>query len=135
VITLIVSKWRPFSFYLHLGKQRKEGCIGDDSHVVFGQNSLMKKNVRVSESEMVHCNDATANSFVATVVCGIDCLVFQNNLLEVKENDEHAFDFVLHLSRVFIFTSLDLSHHCQGFRLTFSEIFTKCDAVPLLDPS
>jgi hypothetical protein len=28
-----------------------------------------------------------------------------------------------------------LSHHCQGLRLTFSEISTTFDAVPLSDPS
>jgi hypothetical protein len=38
-----------------------------------------------------------------TVVCGIDCLAchdqfFVNNHVDVKENDERALDFALHLS-------------------------------------
>jgi hypothetical protein len=45
----IVSKWR----FLQLGKQRKvaggeimwEGLVGDDSHVVLVENSLVKKEV------------------------------------------------------------------------------------------
>jgi hypothetical protein len=41
-----------------------------------------------------------------TVVCRIDCLtcqdeVFVNNPLDVKENDEHALDSALHVSRFF----------------------------------
>jgi hypothetical protein len=37
---------------------------------------------------------------------GIDCLVcqdefFLNKTLDVKENEEHALDFALHLSRLF----------------------------------
>jgi hypothetical protein len=35
---------------------------------------------------------------------------FVNNPLDVKENDEHAFDFALHLSRRFsVSVSLDFS--------------------------
>jgi hypothetical protein len=55
---------------------------------------------------MVRCLDATASSFIAKVVCGIDCLAcqddfFVNNPLDVKENYEHALNFVLHLTRLF----------------------------------
>jgi hypothetical protein len=72
---------------------------------------------------VVRCSDAKASSFVAkvrseilahfhavalkvTVICGIDCLACQNDLVVknphyVKEIDEHAHDFVLHLSRLF----------------------------------
>jgi hypothetical protein len=72
---------------------------------------------------MVHCDDATAGSFVikawvkssniftqlpqnATIVCGIDCLAcqdefFENNLLDVKENYEHAVVLALHISHFF----------------------------------
>jgi hypothetical protein len=75
------------------------------------------------KQEMVCCHDATASSFVAkvwgevfahfhsvaikvTVVCGIDCLAcqdefFVNNPLDAEENDEHALNFALHLSRLF----------------------------------
>jgi hypothetical protein len=71
----------------------------------------------------VRCRDAASISFVVkvrgevfshfqavavlfTVACGIGCLAYQdeffaNNSLDVKENDEHALDFSLHLSRLF----------------------------------
>jgi hypothetical protein len=70
----------------------------------------------------VRCRDATVSSLSPkfeksshiftqspqnfTIVCGIDCLACQdefllNNPLDVKENDEHALDFALHLSRLF----------------------------------
>jgi hypothetical protein len=71
---------------------------------------------------------------------------FVNNPFDVKENDPHVLDFALHLSRLFLVSvSLDftcmahaffperLSNHCQGLRCTFSEIYTKFDAVPLSD--
>jgi hypothetical protein len=40
------------------------------------------------------------------VTCGIDCLAchgefFVNNQLDIKQNDEHALDFALHLSRLY----------------------------------
>jgi hypothetical protein len=72
---------------------------------------------------MERCRKATPSSFVTkvqgevfthfhavtvniTVLCGIDCLTcqgkfFVNIPLEVKENDEHALGFALHLSRRF----------------------------------
>jgi hypothetical protein len=34
-----------FQFYLISGKQRKVGWVGEDSHVVFGKISLVKKEV------------------------------------------------------------------------------------------
>jgi hypothetical protein len=71
----------------------------------------------------VRCHDATASYFVAkvrievfahfhavalnvTVVRGIDCLAYQDeffvdNPLDIEENDEHALDFLLQLSRLF----------------------------------
>jgi hypothetical protein len=71
---------------------------------------------------------------------------FVNNPLDIKENDEHAFDFAFHLSHLFsVSVSFDSpceAHaffperlSCQGFHHTFFEIDTKFDAVPLLDPS
>jgi hypothetical protein len=72
---------------------------------------------------MVRCHEATASSSVAkvrsevfayimkspsnvTAVCGIDSLACQDEFFvifpfEVNENDEHALDFVLHLSLLF----------------------------------
>jgi hypothetical protein len=71
-----------------------------------------------------------------------------NNPFDVKENDEHALDFALHVSRLFsvsfnlelpctahAFLSERLSNHCRGLRCTVSEICTKFDAVPLSEPS
>jgi hypothetical protein len=48
----------------------------------------------------------TESPYNVTVVCRIGCLVCQNkfyvnNSLDVKENNEHALDFALHLSRFF----------------------------------
>jgi hypothetical protein len=65
-------------------------------------------------------------------MCGIDCFAcqfefFVNNP-DVKENDEHALDFALHLSRLFGLGEFPrtapaffsgLSNHCQGLRRTF----------------
>jgi hypothetical protein len=71
-----------------------------------------------------------------------------NNPFDIKESDVHAFGFALHMSHhFFVSVSLDfpyavhalfperLSNHGQGLRCTLSEICTKCDAVPLSDPS
>jgi hypothetical protein len=75
--------------------------------------------------------------------CQDECFV--NNPLDVKEDDEHALDFALHLSRRCRPWSLDfpctshalftegLSNHCQCLRRTVSEICTTFDAVPLSD--
>jgi hypothetical protein len=91
--------------------------VGDENHVVFDQKFFGGK------GNVMCCHDATAISFVArvrgevfayfhavtekvTVVCRIDSLAcqddfFVNNALNVKENDEHALDFALHLSHFF----------------------------------
>jgi hypothetical protein len=124
--TSIVSEWRPFSFIFNWGT---------DSMVGGGRPWWKRK------CEMVYCRDATASSFVPKVrdeVFALDCLICQDeffNLLDVKENDEHAHDFALHLSRLFqpalnqvclsnilyahAFFPDRLSNHCQGPRHTF----------------
>jgi hypothetical protein len=48
---------------------------------------------------MVHCYDADASSFVDSLGCQNKFSV--NNRFDVKENVEHALDFVLHLSHHF----------------------------------
>jgi hypothetical protein len=75
-----------------------------------------------------------------------------NDTLNVKENDEHAPDFRLQLSRLFsVSFNLDmsfknpstaqtflperLSNHCPGLRTSFSEICKQFYAIPLSDPS
>jgi hypothetical protein len=82
----------------------------------------------------MHCRDVAGNSFVANVcgeflpdfhavavkvVCGIDCLVCQdefsvNNLLDVKENWGRAFDFALHMSLPFSLSAI------SGFSIQIS---------------
>jgi hypothetical protein len=71
----------------------------------------------------VRCHDATTSSFFdevrgevfahfhshhknVTEICGIDCSACQNEFFmknphDVKENEEHALDFTLHLSHPF----------------------------------
>jgi hypothetical protein len=76
---------------------------------------------------------------------------FVNNPLDVKENDEHALDFALHLSpfsacpelsmpfkhqcMVQVLFSEHLFNHWQGLCHTFSKICTKFDEHSLSDPS
>jgi hypothetical protein len=48
----------------------------------------------------------THSLYNVTVVCVINCLAYQDELFvsnpfDVKENDEHALNFALHLSRLF----------------------------------
>jgi hypothetical protein len=85
------------------------------------KNFLVKKEV-----ETVRCRDARASSFVAkvrgevfshfhAVVCGIDCLAFQDKLFDAKENDEHALDVASHLSRSFGLDEIVLSVYSSCF--------------------
>jgi hypothetical protein len=115
--------------------------------------------------EAVRCRDVTASSFVAKVLgevfahfhsvavkrhssmrnwlFGLWGRILCEQFLDVKENDEHTLAFALFLSLWFldflgmahVFSLERLSNLCQGLRRTFSEICTKCDAVPLPDPS
>jgi hypothetical protein len=167
-ITSIVSKWGPFNFMFNRGN-RKMWWMEDDSHVASGSSFPGEKGsvilcvvVKLQQvllspkfgSKSSHIFTQSPLNF--TVVCGIDCLTcqgefFKNNSL-AKENDEHALDFTLQLSHLFlVLLSLDMSfkHPCrahaffterlsnqrQSLRRTVSEICTKCDAVPLSDPS
>jgi hypothetical protein len=138
--------------------------VGDMSHVVFGQKGsvrwwvvmlqqpiLLSPKFREKSSHI--CMQSLQN---VTVICGIGYLAcqdefFVNNPLDVKGSDEHAPDFTLRLSRHFsvfpepsmsfehpctvhTFFPEYLSNHYHGLCCTFSEICTKFDAVPLLDP-
>jgi hypothetical protein len=112
--------------------------------VVMQQPVLLSPKFEVKSS-----HNFTQSPWIITVVYGIDCMACQdeflvNNSLDIKENEEHALDFTLHLSCLFsISVSLDfpcmahalLSNHYRGLHHTFSKIYTKFDAVPLLDPS
>jgi hypothetical protein len=76
-------------------------------------------------------------------VCGIDCLACQ----DIRENYEHALDFALHCLASFRCRSVwtfraqlmpSSPNACPiiaRISHTFSEIYTKFDAVPFLDPS
>jgi hypothetical protein len=72
----------------------------------------------------VRCSDVTANSFITKVMgqklrtlsrsrhsvtgeCAADCLACQDECfvktpIDVKENDEHSFEFSLDISRLFL---------------------------------
>jgi hypothetical protein len=52
-----------FQFHVQLGKQRKVGWVGDDSHVDFGQKFPGEKNKR----DTVRCRNAAAICFVTKV--------------------------------------------------------------------
>jgi hypothetical protein len=112
----------------------------------------------------VRCRDATASSFVDKVqgevfarfhAVAVKCHssvrncedeFFMISSLDVEENDEHALDFTLHVSRLFL-SSLDfpctahvffpefLSNQCQGLRGAFSDNCAKFDAHSLSDPT
>jgi hypothetical protein len=98
---------------------------------IFGKNSLVEKR----SVGTGRCLGATVSIFVAkvrgefiahfhtaAVIFLFTCLAF--SVLEALEFPRTAHDFFPeHLSNQF-----------QGLRRTFSEIFTKIDAVPLSDP-
>jgi hypothetical protein len=162
--SLELCQMAAFQFYLQSGKQRKVGWVGDGSHIIFGHKIPWWKR----ECETVQCRDVTAIflcEFFAqchavavkvTVVCGSDCFSCQdeflmNNPLDVKWNDEHALDFVVHLSRTFqsglnracyshtrVRLMLSFPNVCliiSRVSVTLSEICTKFDAHSLSDPS
>jgi hypothetical protein len=67
-----------------------------------------------------------AVAIIVMLVCGTDCLawkdeLFVNNTLDVKENDEHALDFALHLSAFSVSVSSDFPCTAHGF---FPESFS-----------
>jgi hypothetical protein len=107
-----------FQFYLQSGKQRKVEWVGDDSHV-FGQQfpaengSVRRCTVVTQQPVLLSPKFGAKPSHIfmqspqnVTVVCGIDCLAFRDeifvyNPLEVQENDEHALKFAFHLHHLF----------------------------------
>jgi hypothetical protein len=115
-ITLLVSKWRPFSFVINRGN-RKVGWMGDDNLIVFVNNSLMEKDIwergLSSCNNQLFCRRSSGRSLLTftssrrksygTVRNWVSCQgkSFVNNPLKVKENDEHALDFALTQSRLF----------------------------------
>jgi hypothetical protein len=106
--------------------------VGDGSHVVSGQKFPGERN----QCEAVHYNDATASFSLARVrgevlahfhVVAVthhsirqNCLIcqdefFVNNPLYVKENDEHALDFALHLYTIFRLGEFGFFVYCSCF--------------------
>jgi hypothetical protein len=76
---------------------------------------------------------------------GLSGRIFVNIPLDIKENDEHALDFALQMSRLFFFRSTlnqelhsffpeRLSNQYQCLRRTFSDICTNFDASSLSGP-
>jgi hypothetical protein len=74
------------------------------------KNSLIKKEVWDGEDATASWDQVFTRYHTVAVkrhsICGIDCSSFQdeffvNNLLDVKENYDHALDLALHLSRLF----------------------------------
>jgi hypothetical protein len=157
-ITSIVPTWRHFSFIFDRGN-REVGRVGDDGHV-FCQRFPGEK--EVWDGALSWCNSQffchqssgrilrtfSLSPYNFTVVWRIDCLdcqdeLFVNKPLDMKENDEHALDFALHPTRLFLsrwvwtfplgahsFFHERLCNHFQGLRLTFPKISTRFDAVP-----
>jgi hypothetical protein len=148
-----------FQFYVQSVKRRNVGWVEDDIYIVFRlkfpdeKGSVRRCFVVKVRAEVFAQSHAVAVKQNVTVVCGIDCLVYQeeffvNNPLDIKDYDEHAFDFVLHLSRFFGLPCMPfkqqctahalfpecLCNQCQDLHRTFSEICTKFESVPLLDP-
>jgi hypothetical protein len=100
-------------------QQRKVGCVEGTSRVVFGKKfrggkgSVRRCVVVMHQPVLLPPKFGSKSSQIfthslqnVTAVYEIDCLAcqdefFVNNSLDVKENDEHALDFALHLSRLF----------------------------------
>jgi hypothetical protein len=108
-----------FQFYLQFGKQRKVGWVGNNSHAVFGQNSLIKK--ELWDGTLSSCNSEffyrqssrrslrifsrsgrkVSQNYVELILWATRTNSFVNNPFDVKENYEHALDFAFHLFRLF----------------------------------
>jgi hypothetical protein len=114
----LYKKWQPFSFIFNWGN-RKIVWVGDDSYVVFSQKFPGEKRSAKQCAVMIEqpvllspkfggkfFNVFTQLPYNVTVVCGIDPLAchdvfFVNNTIDVKESDDHASDFGLHLTCLF----------------------------------
>jgi hypothetical protein len=117
-------KMAAFQFYLQSEKQRKvvwgpsqASRLGGERQLKFtGENGSVKRCVVLMQQKVLlfpKFGVKSSHIFMqsplnVTVVCGIDCLAFQdeffvNDPLDVKKNDEHVFHFALHLSRLFRF--------------------------------
>jgi hypothetical protein len=130
--------------------------VGNKSNAGFGSKFAGEK----GKSEMMRYHDATASSFVAKVpgdvftnfhlvaikrhlVCGIGCFTcqyesFASSSLNIKENDQHALDFVPHLSNTHVLlmlsslnTCLIISRVSVSIFLTFAQnlIHIRCSFV------
>jgi hypothetical protein len=153
------------SFYIQSGKQRKVRWVGDDSHVVFGQEFAGEMG-----SVRLHCCDARANSFVTKV----QGEVFAHFHAVTIKHDSSMWNWLFRLPGRILFEQSPwcqrmwqvcswiwsspsspflvsvslyfpctshaffperLSYHCLGVCHNFSEVCKEFDAVPLLDSS
>jgi hypothetical protein len=157
-------KMMAFQFYLQLGEQRRVGREGNESNFLSGQEfpggngSARRCVVVMKQPVFLSPKFATKSSYIftqsplnVTVVCGIDCLVFQNEFFVNNPLDEKK---MMSMPLTLLFTRLDLfalwefgismygstffperlSNRSQGPRRTFPEICIKL-GVSLLDPS
>jgi hypothetical protein len=97
--------------------ETEKSGVGGDSLVVFDQKfpgekkNVTRRVVVMQQPVLLSPKFGQKSSYTVTqlpsnvtTVCGIDCLACQacqNNLLDIKENEEHALGFTLHLSRLF----------------------------------
>jgi hypothetical protein len=147
-------------FYFQSGKQKCR--VGEGRHSCsFWLQILLWKGKR----KTVRCRAATASSSVAKVrgevfahfqavavkrhssICPARANFFCENPLNLKENNEHVLDFVLHLPRLLSVCpepSMPFKHPCTAHACLiiarvsaalFTEISTKFEAVPFSDPS
>jgi hypothetical protein len=161
-ITSIMSKWRPFSCIFSRRNRkvaadqvRRVGWVGFDSHVVFGKKLPSWKQAwdsafpwcnsqffchKSSSKVWAHFHPVTAKSlssmrnwlfFLLGEARPWLCSSFVSPF-SVYPGPSVPFS---HLCTAHAFFPERLSNHYQGVRRTFPEIYTKCDAVPLSDPS
>jgi hypothetical protein len=164
-IISVLSKWLPLSFICNQGNRetwgvwRQQSCFwpkiqclkkGKCEEVRCRDKTASYFVANVRGEVLEHFLSVAAN---VTSICrndSLDCQdkFFVRNPFDVEENDERFLDSVLPPSSLLLSSmSLDsqcashvfipeiLSNHCRGLRLTFSEICTKFDAVPLSYPS
>jgi hypothetical protein len=154
------AKMIAFKLYLPSGRQRKVWWVADDSHVMLGERFLVER-----KRETVRCRDATASSFVVKflgkVLAHFEAVAVKCHsnmrkwlfdlpgriLCERYPRCQRKLWACSWLCSSIVSVSLDfpctahasfserLSNHCHGLRLTFPEICTTFDAVPVLDSS
>jgi hypothetical protein len=110
-------KMEAFQIYLQSGNQRNVGCVGDVSYVVFGQKfpgGKKEGSIRREVCAHLHAVIVKGQSSMWNWLFGLPERVLREQSLDIKENEEHALDFALQLSRLF------RSRWVLNFRVRFS---------------